>query len=54
MTKGGFIKGIAVGVVAGAAVGALAAPKSRDARRAVGKFVRAASVIIEDVSALWR
>jgi gas vesicle protein len=54
MTKSGFIKGIAVGIVAGAAIGALTAPKSREAKRAAGRFIRAAGDIIEDISSLWR
>jgi gas vesicle protein len=54
MNKHGFVKGITVGVVAGAALGALAASKSRDAKRVVGKFIRAASDIVEDISSLWR
>ncbi|MDR0838506.1 MAG: hypothetical protein LBN99_02555 [Oscillospiraceae bacterium] len=50
----GMMKGIAIGVVAGAALGMVAAPKTRDAKRAAGKFLRAAGEVIEDVSALWR
>ena len=50
---GGFAKGIAVGIAAGTAIGIFTAPRTRNVRRAAGKFIRTASDIIEDVSAIW-
>ena len=53
MTRsGGFAKGIAVGIAAGTAIGIFTAPKTRNIRRAAGKFIRTASDIIEDVSSI--
>jgi len=50
----GFAKGLAVGAVATATIGILAAPKSKSLRNTAGKFIRTASDIIDDVSAIWR
>jgi gas vesicle protein len=49
----GFIKGMAVGVLAGAAIGVAAAPRTKDAKRAAGRFLRSAGEIIENISGLW-
>ncbi|MDR0906611.1 MAG: YtxH domain-containing protein [Oscillospiraceae bacterium] len=53
MSNNGFVKGIAVGAVAGAVIGVLTTPKSRDAKRTAAKFLRSAGEILEDVTALW-
>ena len=53
MTNHGFVKGIAVGAVAGAVIGVLATPKSREAKRSAAKFLRTAGGIIEEVTSLW-
>jgi gas vesicle protein len=52
-TGSGFAKGIAVGVVAGAALGLVAAPRGRDAKRSAGRFLRAAGEVVENISGLW-
>ncbi|MDR0915602.1 MAG: YtxH domain-containing protein [Oscillospiraceae bacterium] len=46
----GIVKGIAIGLVAGAAVGFVVMPKSRDTRRAAGKFLRTCSEVVDTVS----
>ena len=51
--KGSFAKGVAIGIAAGTAIGIFTAPKTRNVRRAAGKFIRTASDIIDDVSAIW-
>ena len=53
MNNNGFVKGIAVGAVAGAVIGVIATPKSRDAKRTAAKFLRTAGGIIEDITAMW-
>lgn len=50
---GGFAKGVAIGVAAGTAIGIFTAPKTKNVRRAASKFIRTASDIIDDVSAIW-
>lgn len=55
MTRiGGFAKGVAVGIAAGTAIGIFTAPRTKNVRRAAGKFIRTASNIIDDVSDIWR
>ena len=53
MTQSNFVKGIAVGAVAGAVIGVLATPKSREAKRNAAKFLRTAGGILEDITSLW-
>jgi gas vesicle protein len=53
MSHSSFIKGVAVGVAAGAAVGLIAAPNNRDVKKAVGKFLKAAGGVVENISGLW-
>ena len=50
----GVVKGVAVGVAVGTAIGIFTAPKTKNVRRTAGKFIRAASDIIDDVSDIWR
>ncbi|NLB29225.1 MAG: hypothetical protein GX823_03225 [Clostridiales bacterium] len=50
---GGFAKGVAIGMAAGAAIGIFTAPKTKNVRRTTSKFIRTASNIIDDVSAIW-
>jgi gas vesicle protein len=49
----GFVKGIAIGIVAGATVGLVAAPHSRDAKRTAGRFLRAAGEVVENISSVF-
>ncbi|MDR0862428.1 MAG: hypothetical protein LBN30_06620 [Oscillospiraceae bacterium] len=49
----GFLKGIALGVVTGTAIGLIAAPRTKDAKRAAGKFLRVASEVVENVGGLF-
>lgn len=53
MTKHNLIRGIAIGVVAGATIGAIAMPKGSNAKRRAEKFLRAAGDILEDVTSIW-
>lgn len=53
MTQNTFVKGIAVGAVAGAVLGVLVTPKSRDAKRNTAKLLRTAGGILEDITSLW-
>gem|GEM_PF-3016646 len=53
MTQNTFVKGIAVGAVAGAVLGVLVTPKSRDAKRNAAKIMRTAGGILEDITSLW-
>jgi gas vesicle protein len=53
MSSNGFVKGIAVGIVTGAAIGIAAAPRTKDAKRATGRFLRAAGEVIENISGIW-
>ncbi|MDR2502189.1 MAG: hypothetical protein LBC78_02940 [Oscillospiraceae bacterium] len=49
----GIAAGVAIGVVAGTAVGLVVAPRTRDAKRAAGKFLRAAGEVVENNRSLW-
>lgn len=51
--KTGFIKGMSVGIVAGAALGMIAAPRGKQKKSAVGRALKAAGDIVDNISGLW-
>jgi gas vesicle protein len=53
MSNNSFLKGVAVGVAAGAAVGLVIAPNGKDMKKAVGKFLKAAGGVVEHISNIW-
>lgn len=55
MTKTGFIRGMAVGVAAGAVIGMVAMPKKKNhGKKMVGKALKTAGELIDGVSgAMW-
>ena len=53
MANTGFGKGLAIGIMAGAAIGMIATPKSKDAKRKTGRFLRTAGEIIDHISGIW-
>ena len=53
MTHTGFVKGMAIGVVAGATIGMIVTPKSKNAKRAAGRFLRTAGEVIESFGGMW-
>jgi gas vesicle protein len=53
MSNSSFFKGLAVGVVAGTAVGLFTAPKRRDMKKAAGRFLKAAGGLVENFSGIW-
>lgn len=53
MNHKGFLKGMAMGMVAGAAIGMIATPKSKNAKKAAGRVLRAAGDVVENISSLW-
>ena len=53
MTNSGFIRGMAIGVITGAAIGAAVMPKNRNYKKTTGRFLRTAGEIIENISGLW-
>lgn len=44
-----FVKGVGIGMVAGAAVSAMCMPKRKNAKTTAGKMVKTASRILNDV-----
>ena len=48
------MRGIALGVVAGAVLGFVVTPKSRDAKRAAGRFFRTCCDVVDSVSGAIR
>ena len=53
MVNTGFIKGIALGIIAGTVIGCAVMPKTRGCKRATGKFLKTAGEIIESISGGW-
>ena len=53
MTHTGFVKGLAIGVITGAAVGMIVTPKSKNAKKATGRFLRTAGEVIENFCGMW-
>ena len=53
MLKSGFMKGIAIGLVAGTAIGIVVMPKSKQCKKMAGRFLRAAGEIADNISGFW-
>ena len=53
MTGTGFVKGLAVGVLTGAAIGVMITPKSKDMKRKTGRFLRTAGEVIDNICGIW-
>ena len=55
MTTTGFMRGVAVGVAAGAVIGMVAMPKKKNhGKKMVGKALKTAGELIDNVSgAMW-
>jgi len=51
--KTGFIKGVSIGIVTGAALGMIVAPRGKNKKSAVGRALKAAGEIVDNVSGLW-
>jgi gas vesicle protein len=52
-STGKFIKGIAIGLIAGTAIGVAVMPKSKQCKRMTGRFLRAAGDIVDNISGFW-
>ena len=48
-----FMKGMVVGILMGATIGFVATPKSKNCRRATGRFLRTAGNIVENLNGFW-
>ncbi len=53
MTRTGFVKGIAIGVMAGTAIGMVMAPKGKNSKSAAGKALKAAGEVIDNITGMW-
>ena len=53
MSKAGFVKGMAVGVMTGAAVGMMFSPKGKNHRSVAGKALKAAGEMIDNITTMW-
>lgn len=53
MTRTGFIKGMTIGVMAGAAFGVAMAPKGKNSKSAAGKALKAAGEVIDNITGMW-
>ena len=53
MSNTGFIKGIALGIIAGTVIGCAVMPKTRNCKKMTGKFLKTAGEIIENISGVW-
>ena len=53
MTRNGFAKGMAIGVMAGAAIGMVMAPKGKNSKSAAGKALKAAGEVIDNITGMW-
>jgi gas vesicle protein len=49
----GFLKGMSIGVVTGAALGMMIAPRGKRGKSAAGKALKAAGEVIDSISGLW-
>ena len=52
MTNSGFIKGVALGLVAGATIGVAVMPKSKSAKKTAGRFFRTIGEVMENISCI--
>lgn len=53
MTRTGFVKGMAIGVMTGAAIGMAMAPRGRNSKSAAGKALKAAGEVIDNITGIW-
>ena len=53
MAHSGFVKGLAIGVVTGAAIGVIVTPKSKNVKKMTGRFLRTAGEVIDNISGMW-
>lgn len=53
MTRNGFAKGMAIGVMAGAAIGMVMVPKGKNSKSAAGKALKAAGEVIDNITGMW-
>lgn len=53
MNHTGYVRGIAVGVIAGAAVGMIVTTKNKGAKKTVGRVLKAAGSVADNISGLW-
>lgn len=53
MTRSGFVKGMTIGVMAGAALGMVLTPKGRNSKSAAGKALKAAGEVIDNITGMW-
>ncbi len=53
MTKTGFVKGMTIGVVTGAALGMVIAPRGKHSKSAAGKALKAAGEVIDNITGIW-
>lgn len=53
MTRTGFAKGMAIGVMTGAAIGMVMTPRGRNTKSAAGKALKAAGEVIDNITGIW-
>jgi len=53
MSRSGFIKGMAVGLITGAVIGVAVMPKTKECKRITGRFLRTAGEVLENISSIW-
>ncbi len=53
MTRTGFAKGMAIGVMTGAAIGIAMAPRGKNTKSAAGKALKAAGEVIDNITGIW-
>jgi gas vesicle protein len=53
MARTGFVKGMAIGVMTGAAIGMVLAPKGKNSKSAAGKALKAAGEVIDNITGIW-
>jgi len=53
MSSNGFMKGVAIGLITGAAIGIIVVPKSKQCRRMTGRILRTAGDVIDNISGFW-
>jgi len=53
MSRSGFIKGMAIGLITGAAIGVAVLPKTKNCKKVTGRFLRTAGEVLENLSEIW-
>ena len=53
MTNTGFAKGLAIGILAGTAIGVMITPKSKEMKRRTGRFLHMAGDVIDNICGIW-